>query len=172
MKSNPIGAPPQPFASVLFVCLGNICRSPLAEGVFRAAIAPTALATSITADSAGTGGWHTGDMPDSRSVEVAKRFGVDISMQRARQVVAEDFERFDLILAMDRSNEATLKARAPRARHDRIHLFMDFTLGRRIDVPDPYYGGRDGFEDVYHMLREGSASLAYRLGEGDRAVSG
>jgi Protein-tyrosine-phosphatase len=172
MQSTPSPAPAQPLASVLFVCLGNICRSPLAEGVFRATLADLPHDAAIDVDSAGTGGWHAGEAPDRRSIEVARRFGIDISMQRARQVTANDFERFDLILAMDRSNEATLKARAARNSHGRIHLFMEFALGRRVDVPDPYYGGPDGFEAVYHMLREGSAALANLVATGERAVSG
>ena len=158
--------------SMLFVCMGNICRSPLAEGIFHEALADAGLLEHVTIESAGTGNWHQGDAPDPRSVETASRHGVDISAQRARQVRPEDFDRFDLILAMDRSNEATLRARAPSARHGRIFLFLDYTLGNRADVPDPYYGGEDGFENVYQVLREGCNALAARLGGELRQPSG
>ena len=150
--------------SVLFVCMGNICRSPLAEGILRQGLADAGLLESVTIDSAGTGNWHQGDAPDPRSVATAARHGIDISQQRARQVSPEDYDRFDLIFAMDRSNEATLRARAPSPRHDRIHLFLDHTLGSRADVPDPYHGGATGFEDVYQLLREGCNELVSMLG--------
>lgn len=150
--------------SVLFVCMGNICRSPLAEGIFRKGLADAGLDGFVMVDSAGTGNWHAGDPPDIRSVETATENGIDISMQRARQVSDDDYDRFDLIFAMDRSNEATLKARAPSSQHDRIHLFLDHTLGMRTDVPDPYYGGVDGFDAVYQLLREGCQALLDKLG--------
>ncbi|MDZ7600407.1 MAG: low molecular weight protein-tyrosine-phosphatase [Hoeflea sp.] len=158
--------------SVLFVCMGNICRSPLAEGIFRAVLSEAGLGGRVAIDSAGTGSWHQGDAPDPRSVETAARHGIDISAQRARQLAPEDFDRFDLIFAMDRSNEATLKARSPSSRHGRIFLFLDYTLGHRADVPDPYYGGTDGFEDVFQLLREGCTVLASRLGGELRQPSG
>ncbi len=158
--------------SVLFVCMGNICRSPLAEGIFRHGLAGAGLAELVDIDSAGTGNWHQGDAPDPRSVETALSHGIDISAQRARQVTPEDFDRFDLIFAMDRSNEATLRARAPSSKHDRIFLFLDHTLGSRVDVPDPYHGGPSGFEDVYQLLREGCSELLARLGRELRQPSG
>lgn len=149
--------------TVLFVCMGNICRSPLAEGILHRLVGEAGLEGLVEIDSAGTGSWHQGEAPDIRSVETARSHGIDISAQRARQVDSADYDRFDIILAMDRSNEATLKARAPSSRHDRIHLFVERTLSRRADVPDPYYGGADGFEEVYELLREGCSALAGEL---------
>ncbi|MFB2551391.1 low molecular weight protein-tyrosine-phosphatase [Ensifer soli] len=142
---------------ILFVCLGNICRSPLAEGIARhlAGGAPS----PIHVDSAGTGGWHIGDPPDGRSIAVARRHGVDISAQAARQVERADFTRFDLILGMDRQNVATLRALAPAGTTARIALFLDHTLGLDEDVPDPYFGGADGFEAVYSQLFKGCGAL-------------
>ncbi|WP_110033693.1 low molecular weight protein-tyrosine-phosphatase [Hoeflea marina] len=149
--------------SVLFVCLGNICRSPLAEGIFRHQLHQVERLEAFRLDSAGTGGWHAGDPPDPRSIAVARSHGIDISQQSARQIVAADFQQFDLILAMDRSNEATLKARAPLAAQGRIRLFLDHTLGIRADVPDPYHDAADGFEAVYRMLDQGCSALLRNL---------
>jgi len=141
--------------TVLFVCLGNICRSPLAEGVFRALVEDAGLRDSFTVDSAGTGGWHIGNPPDTRSIEIAARYGIDIAQQRARQVNARDFERFDTILAMDGGNLKTLRAR-DRSGSARIRLFLQ---DPPMDVPDPYFGGPDGFEKVYRLVRTGSERL-------------
>mgnify|MGYP001254234028 FL=1 len=162
----------QPPASVLFVCLGNICRSPLAEGIFRDHLDKAGLADIVHIDSAGTGAWHVGGLPDSRSIATAARHGLDITGQRARKVTEADFRDFDLILAMDRSNRDTLLARAPKEARGRIHLFMEHTLGIAQDVPDPYYGEGDGFETVYRMLVEGSSALVENLLAGRRSVSG
>jgi protein-tyrosine phosphatase len=145
--------------SVLFVCLGNICRSPLAEGILRAELVGRGAGDRIMVASAGTGSWHVGNPPDPRSVEVAMRHGIDISGQRARQVRAEDFSRFDLVLAMDGENLANLfrlagvSAATLRA-EGRLRRFLD------RDVPDPYYGGADGFEHVHEMLKRGASALA------------
>lgn len=144
--------------SVLFVCLGNICRSPLAEGIFRSMAEKNGL-DEILVDSAGTGSWHVGAPPDPRSIAKAEAHGIDISNQRARAVRADDFDRFDLVLAMDRSNLKTLRALAPVRRRARIHGFMSLALDRAEDVPDPYYGEHDGFETVFRMLSEGCAAL-------------
>ncbi|MER9299883.1 low molecular weight phosphotyrosine protein phosphatase [Mesorhizobium sp. M0621] len=153
----------KPINSILFVCLGNICRSPLAEGVFRAVWAEREPGRNMLLDSAATSGWEVGSAPDPRSIAVAVRHGVDISRQRARKVTPEDFSRFDLILGMDRSNVADLKALAPAAMCDRIHLFLEFAQGKAREVPDPYYDGAEAFASVYRMIREASEALATRL---------
>ena len=151
----------KPVNSVLFVCLGNICRSPLAEGLFRAVLAERGK--DLVIESAGTGGWHAGEEPDRRSIAVAAQHGVDISAQRARKVLPEDFSRFDLILGMDRANVRDLKALAPQAARDRVHLYLDFATRKAADVPDPYYDGAEAFASVYRMIREASEALAKRL---------
>jgi len=151
----------KPINSILFVCLGNICRSPLAEGVFRAVWAERGRGRDMLLDSAATSGWEVGSAPDPRSIAVAMRHGIDISGQRARKVRREDFSRFDLILGMDRSNVADLKALAPA--RDRVHLFLEFAHGQARDVPDPYYDGPEAFTEVYRMIREASEALATRL---------
>lgn len=142
--------------AVLFVCLGNICRSPLAEGVFRHLTRHHA-GEMLVIDSAGTGAWHQGEGPDPRSVAVAARHGIDISSQRARQVVAADFARFDVILAMDGSNLSDLRRMAPARATAKVRLFLD---APPRDVPDPYYGGADGFEAVFAMVEQGARRVA------------
>ena len=143
---------------VLFVCLGNICRSPTAEGVFRHLVECEGLEDKITADSAGTGTWHIGQEPDKRSQRVAKSRGIDLSGLRGRQAKAQDFEIFDYVLAMDSSNYNILKALCPRELDGRLYMFLSFApdVGR-LDVPDPYY--EDGFEGVFDMLEKGSKGL-------------
>ena len=158
--------------SVLFVCLGNICRSPLAEGIFRDTVTERGWQSRFVIDSAGTGAWHIGSAPDPRSVAVAARHGLDISGQKARKVQGDDFHRFDLIMAMDRSNWSDLRDLGGHGFHPRIHLFSQYALGTAHDVPDPYYGGADGFEKVYLMLREASEALAGKLAERVSAPSG
>ena len=145
---------------VLFVCMGNICRSPTAEGVFRRLLAERAPALDVTIDSAGTHGYHVGDPPDARSIEAAARRGVDLTELRARKVEVRDFERFDLIVAMDRLNRETLLDRCPPEYHSRVRLFLEFAP--RVDeedVPDPYYGGPAGFERVLDLAEEASMGL-------------
>lgn len=148
--------------SVLFVCLGNICRSPTAEAVFRVRAAAAGLDLEI--DSAGTGAWHIGAEPDERAQTAGKARGYDLTPIRARQVVADDYERFDLLLAMDHDNLSTLKSRAPESADERIHLFLEFApkLGLNA-VPDPYYGGDDGFEEVLDLIEAASDGLIAHL---------
>ncbi|TGR21582.1 MULTISPECIES: low molecular weight protein-tyrosine-phosphatase [unclassified Mesorhizobium] len=153
----------KPINSILFVCLGNICRSPLAEGVLRAVLAERGYGGGIVLDSAATSGWEVGSAPDPRSIAVATSHGIDLSGQRARRITPADFHRFDLILGMDRSNVADLKALAPAAVRDRVHLFLEFAEGEPRDVPDPYYEDQEAFASVYRMIREASEALATRL---------
>lgn len=145
---------------ILFVCMGNICRSPSAEGVFRQLIAARAPEVSIEIDSAGTHDYHVGDPPDRRAQAAASRRGIDLSSLRARQVEPADFERFDLILAMDEDNLRELRQAAPPPAHERIRLLMDFAPNAASRaVPDPYYGGSQGFEAVLDLLEEAAEGL-------------
>jgi low molecular weight protein-tyrosine phosphatase len=153
----------KPIESILFVCLGNICRSPLAEGVFRAVLAELGSSEDILLDSAATSGWEVGSAPDPRSIAIAARHGIDISGQTARKVAREDFHRFDLILGMDRTNVRDLRSLAPAAVQDRIHLYLEFASGSGRDVPDPFYDGPEAFAEVYRMIRDASEALASRL---------
>ncbi|NKK79625.1 low molecular weight protein-tyrosine-phosphatase [Rhizobium leguminosarum] len=156
--------------SILFVCMGNICRSPLAEGIFGHLVAAAGLTGGFTIDSAGTGGWHEGEPPDRRSIAIAKSHGIDISGQRARRIRSGDFGDFDLILAMDRDNLAALsKSALPGAN---IRLFGDTALGTGEDIPDPYYGGPEGFELVYTRLLTGCCRLLETLGVERASCSG
>ncbi|MDC9810641.1 low molecular weight protein-tyrosine-phosphatase [Rhizobium binxianense] len=156
--------------SILFVCMGNICRSPLAEGILRQLVAEAGLTGHFTVDSAGTGGWHEGEPPDRRSIATAKSHGIDISGQRARRIRPSDLSDFDLILAMDRQNLAALgKSARPGAN---IHLFGEIALRTGEDIPDPYYGGPDGFELVYTRLLAGCSSLLETLGVERASCSG
>src|SRR5690606_37198385 len=130
---------------ILFVCMGNICRSPTAEGVFRKVWTERAPGLALDLDSAGTHGYHVGEPPDPRAQRAAARRGIDLSTQRSRLIEVEDFERFDLVLAMDQVNVEWLRNLSPPEYHERIRLFLEFApeLGRS-DVPDPYYGGSNG----------------------------
>ena len=149
--------------SILFVCLGNICRSPLAEGVFRSVLAERGMEDDFVIDSAGMGDWHAGQAPDHRAIAVARTNGLDISGQQARAITEEDFERFDLVLGMDRKNIRELREIAPDASRDRIHLFLDYAGSGAKEVPDPYFGDAAGFAEVYRMIRVASEALAAKL---------
>jgi protein-tyrosine phosphatase len=149
---------------ILFVCMGNYCRSPTAEGVFRAVVQERAPDLSIEIDSAGTHDYHVGKPPDPRSVEAAARRGIDLLGLRARQVTDADFERFDYIIAMDRDNRAELLGRSPPHARERVRLFMEFADRPDMpEVPDPYYGGTAGFELVLDLVEEASAGLLAHL---------
>lgn len=150
----------EPF-KILFVCLGNICRSPAAEGVFRYRADAAGLTVKI--DSAGTGAWHVGNPPDRRMVAAARRRDYDLSRLRARQVDIGDFYVYDLILAMDDSNFADLKEMAPRDGKARLVKMLDYGAGG--DVPDPYYGGDHGFEHVLDLMEEAAVGLIRSLRE-------
>lgn len=136
--------------NVLMVCLGNICRSPLAEGILR----HKAPGDKIYVDSAGTSNYHIGEAPDRRSVAIAKKYGIDITAQRGRQFQIADFDKFDLIYAMDQSNYAHILAMAPNeSAKQKVHLILnEVHPGEAMDVPDPYYGGDQGFDNVFKML--------------------
>lgn len=152
---------------ILFVCLGNICRSPTAEAVFRATAARHLSDLELTIDSAGTAGYHVGEPPDRRTREAAARRGYDLSQLRARVVEPADFERFDLILAMDRQNLTTLARRAPRVARERIRLFLEYAPDAGVaEVPDPYYGGENGFEHVLDLIEAASLGLCEALRSG------
>lgn len=149
--------------SILFVCLGNICRSPIAEGVFRARANAAGIADRFDIDSAGCGGWHAGDPPDRRSIVVAERHGVAIHEQCARQITSDDFHRFDLILGLDRDNVAHLKRMRPHHAKARVALYLEEALGTPKDVPDPYYGDIRDFEAVFRLCEKASDALLKKL---------
>ncbi len=146
--------------SVLFVCSGNICRSPTAEGVFRSLLEAEGLTGEVIVDSAGTHGWHAGEPPDPRAQAAARRRGIELGRLRARSVTLEDFARFDYIIAMDDDHRRQLEGACPPDARGRIQLMMDFApdYGRR-EVPDPYYGGDEGFEHVLDMIEAAAAGL-------------
>lgn len=152
MEVSPAGAPST--TSVLFVCLGNICRSPLAEGVFKHLVQERGLADRFVVESAGTGSWHVGEAPDERSRRVAEKHGITLD-SRARQVTPDDLERFDHVIVMDRDNLRTLERMRDAGGVDReIHLLREYDPeGDGDEVPDPYYGGPGGFDTVYEMVR-------------------
>jgi protein-tyrosine phosphatase len=152
--------------SVLFVCMGNICRSPTAQGVFRNLVEKEGLSERILTDSAGTIDYHVGGKADRRARETANKRGIDLSDLRARQVTVGDFEQFDYILAMDYSNFEDLRSLCPPGVEERLHLFLDFAPHRKEqEVPDPYYGGVAGFERVFDLVEEASRGLLEHIRE-------
>ncbi len=154
---------------VLFVCLGNICRSPTAEAIFRQRVAEAGLSESIQIDSAGTSNWHIGKAPDARTLAFALRRGYDMSPLRARQVTTQDFTEFDYILAMDEENLSNLCELKPDHYRGQLGLFLDFCQGQEYrqysQVPDPYYGGERGFELVLDLVEDASAGLLKHLAD-------
>jgi protein-tyrosine phosphatase len=151
--------------SVLFVCLGNICRSPLAEGVFRHLVEERGLSANFEIDSCGTGSWHIGNPPHAESCRVAKKHGVSLDGQSARRLADDDFIRFDHIVAMDQSNLADLKS-AKIGDSAELYCLRKFDSQKGdLDVPDPYYGGRDGFEEVYQIVHRCCENLLDHLEE-------
>ena len=152
--------------NVLFICSGNICRSPTAEGVFRSLVAESGLDGAITVDSAGLGSWHAGEAPDRRARAAARKRGFDLAGQRARQVKIADFDRFDYLIGMDRQNRTGLMGLCPSGADDRVHQFLDFVQGAELaEIPDPYYGSGDGFERVLDLIEAASRGLLTHIRE-------
>ncbi|MFD0797701.1 low molecular weight protein-tyrosine-phosphatase [Maribacter chungangensis] len=146
--------------NVLMVCLGNICRSPLAEGILKSKVDPE----RVFVDSAGTAGYHINNPPDPRSIEVAKKYGVDIAEQRCRQFNIQDFDLFDVIYAMDKENYYNIiKLSSSAADRSKVHLLLGEIDGSANEVPDPYYGGVEGFEHVFQMIANACEQIAKRL---------
>ena len=153
---------------VLFVCMGNICRSPMAEGMFRKAIREAGLEQQVETDSAGTHAYHVGDAPDPRAQQAARQRGADISRLRGRKVADTDFEAFDYILAMDGDNHSILIERAPAQHHGKIYRLLAFSRKYpNLDVVDPYYGGPQGFEENLDMIEDAVQGLIRDI-TGDR----
>ena len=153
----------KPQIRILFVCMGNICRSPTAEGVFRHFVSEAGLADRITTDSAGTHAYHVGEPPDRRAMAAAERRGVSLSDIRARRVSESDFEDFDYVIAMDEENRIRLLEQAPEEHQGEVQLFLSFVEGVKTEVPDPYYGGAAGFERVLDLVEEASRGLLEKL---------
>jgi len=148
---------------VLFVCMGNICRSPTAEGVFRRIVEQAGLAAHVDIDSAGTHAYHVNEPADRRASAAAERRGYSLQGIRARRVTATDFERFDYIVAMDRDNLEALRQQASEEHGDKLHLFLEFAETAGDEIPDPYYGGTAGFERVLDLVEEASRGLLETL---------
>ncbi len=145
--------------SVLFVCMGNICRSPSAEAVFRKVVKSQGLKQNFVVDSAGTHAYHIGEPPDPRSQKTAMKRGIDMSLQRARQIESKDFQRFDYLIAMDRANLSGMLRLADPSNKHKAHLMMSFIDSEYDEVPDPYYGDGDGFELVLDLLESACLGL-------------
>ena len=146
---------------ILMVCLGNICRSPLAEGILQSKVHPD----TIQVDSAGTAAYHVGELPDSRSIEVARKYGIYLTNQRARKFTVKDFDTFDLIYAMDQSNHQNILALARNTNDkQKVRLLLnELYPNSNSQVPDPYYGGADGFENVFKMIDEACTMIATKI---------
>ena len=145
---------------ILMVCLGNICRSPLAEGILKSKI----NTNNIFVDSAGTGAWHVGELPDKRSIEVAKNHNIDITNQRARQFTKNDFKNFDVIYVMDKSNyDDVISLAETKSDKEKVKLIMNESNSNITNVPDPYYDSQNGFEKVYNMLDDACTNIANKL---------
>ena len=147
--------------SVLFVCLGNICRSPTAHGVFEKMVSEAGLQRHISVDSCGTGDWHIGHSPDERSASAALARGYDLSYLRSRQITVNDFSQFDHILVMDKQNLLDVQAMCPADYSGRLELFLDYAnnYAETLEVPDPYYGGLSGFDHVIDLVEDASKTL-------------
>ena len=146
---------------ILMVCLGNICRSPLAEGILRSKLDPE----RFFVDSAGTGHWHVGDKPDPRSIKVAQKYGIDISYQRGRQISTEDFEKFDFIYVMDNENKRNVSELAPdNNAKNKVRLILNELFeNENVDVPDPYYGDESDFEHVFKLLNQATEVISKKF---------
>lgn len=148
-------------AKILIVCLGNICRSPLAEGILQSKLSKE----NYLVDSAGTGGWHAGELPDNRSIAIAKKYGIDLTTQRARQFKKSDFKEFDFIYVMDHSNYNNVIALASSEEEkQKVELLLNVdSATKNQEVPDPYYGGEDGFEHVFTLVDQACSKIAKDL---------
>lgn len=156
--SRPIG--------ILMVCLGNICRSPMAEGVLRQQLEAAGLGGRVRVDSAATGTSHIGHPPDERAIACAARNGVDISAQRARRLLAEDFDEFDVILCADRTILHDARIRKPRTAHAQVELMLEWSGAGRKDVPDPYYGSQRDFDQAFKLVEKVAAGVVERVRQG------
>ena len=152
--------------AVLFVCLGNICRSPSAHAVFRALVASEGLEEKISTDSAGTAAWHTGNRADDRARSVGRLLGYDMDDLRARQVTVQDFGSFDYIIAMDQNNLRDLQALAPASYTGHLSLMLDFSGKESGEVPDPYYGDISDYEHVFELLEPAATGLLTHIRRG------
>jgi protein-tyrosine phosphatase len=166
-QNRPSEMPANVLTKILFVCMGNICRSPMAEGAFRRMLEDVGLADKIYIDSAGTHSYHEGSTPDMRGQAVAQSRGVDLKAIRARRIVDADFATFDYLLAMDRDNYEYLLTLCRQPEHrEKIQLFLDYAPGlAEREVPDPYYGGLSGFERVMDLVEEGAEGLLLHIRE-------
>jgi len=158
--------------SVLFVCMGNICRSPTAHAVFRQQVFEAGLTDQFEIDSAGTHAYHIGNLPDARAMATAHQRGIAMDDLRAREVSAEDFGQFDYILAMDADNLRLLQASCPKDKAQRLSLMLDWATGWGEEVPDPYYGGDSGFEQVFDMLTDACRGLLHYITSQHRLSAG